>query len=100
MENFKIRKKIINLIERYSKEEYYEIRKEKNKIYICDSSEKYVDFHDGKFISIRGGHELEIMEISQGEDCFTIRVTTGITLRGNYADFLKRKSCKNFDREK
>lgn len=31
------------------------------------------------------------MEISQGEGCFTIRVATGITLRVNYADFLKRK---------
>ena len=91
MESFKIREKITDLIERYSKEKYYEIRKEKNKIYICDSSEKYIDFHDGKFISIPGGHELEFMEISQGEDCFTIRAATGVTLRGNYADFLKRK---------
>lgn len=88
MEGFKVIEKII---EKYSKEEYYEIRKEKNKIYICDSSEKYIDFHDGKFISIRGGHELEIMEISQGEGCFAIRAATGVTLRGNYADFLKRK---------
>lgn len=91
MESFKIKEKITDLIERYSKEEYYEIRKEKNRIYICDSSEKYIDFHNGKFISIRGGHELEIMEISQGEGCFTIRVATGVTLRENYADFLKRK---------
>lgn len=92
MESFKIKEKITDLIERYSKEKYYEIRKEKNKIYICDSSEKYIDFHDGKFISISDGHELEIMEISQGEDCFTIRAVTGVTLRGNYADFLKRKN--------
>ena len=91
MESFKIKEKINDLIERYSKEEYYEIRKEKNKIYICDSSEKYIDFHDGKFISISGGHELEFMEISLGENCFTIRATEGVTLRGNYADFLKRK---------
>ena len=91
MESFKIKEKITNLIEKYSKEEYYEMRKEKNKIYICDSSEKYIDFHDGKFISIPGEHELEIMEISQGKSCFTIRAATGITLRGNYADFLKRK---------
>ena len=91
VENFKIREKITDLIEKYSKEGCYEIRKEKNKIYICDSSEKYIDFHDGKFVSISGGHELEFMEISQGEDCFTIRAATGVTLRGNYADFLKRK---------
>lgn len=91
VESFKIKEKITDFIERYSKEEYYEIRKEKNKIYICDSSEKNIDFHDGKFISISGGHELEFMEISQGEDCFTIRAATGVTLRGNYADFLKRK---------
>jgi hypothetical protein len=91
VESFKIKEKISDLIERYSKEEYYEIRKEKNKIYICDSSEKYIDFHDGKFISISGGHELEFMEISLGENCFTIRATEGVTLRGNYADFLKRK---------
>ena len=70
MESFKIKEKISDLIERYSKEEYYEIRKEKNKIYICDSSEKYIDFHDGKFISIRGRYELEIMEISQREKLF------------------------------
>ena len=31
------------------------------------------------------------MEISLGKDCFTVRVGTGVTLRGNYADFLKRK---------
>lgn len=91
MESFKIKEKINDLIERYSKEEYYEIRKEKNKIYICDSSEKYIDFHDGKFISISGGHKLEFMEISLGENCFTIRATEGVTLRGNYADFLNRK---------
>lgn len=91
MESFKIKEKINDLIERYSKEEYYEIRKEKNKIYICDSSEKYIDFHDGKFISISGGHELEFMEISLGENCFTIRVAEGVTLRGNYVDFQKRK---------
>lgn len=91
MESFKIKEKISDLIERYSKEEYYEIRKEKNRIYICDSSEKYIDFHNGKFISIRGGHELEFMEISLGENCFTIRVATGVTLRGNYIDFQKRK---------
>lgn len=91
MESFKIKEKITDLIERYSKEEYYEIRKEKNRIYICDSSEKYIDFHNGKFISICGGHELEIMEISQGEDCFTIRAVEGVILRGNYADFLNRK---------
>lgn len=91
VESFKIKEKITDFIERYSKEEYYEIRKEKNKIYIFDSSEKYIDFHNGKFISISSGHELEFMEISQGEDCFTIRAATGVTLRGNYADFLKRK---------
>lgn len=88
MEGFKVIEKII---EKYSKEKYYEIRKEKNKIYVYDSSEKYIDFHDGKFISISGGHELEFMEISQGKDRFTIRVATGITSRGNYADFLNRK---------
>lgn len=88
MEGFKVIEKII---EKYSKEKYYEIRKEKNRIYIYDSSEKYIDFHDGKFISIPDGHELEFMEISQGEDCFTIRVATGITSRENYADFLNRK---------
>ena len=31
------------------------------------------------------------MEISQGKDCLTIRVATGVTLRGNYVDFQKRK---------
>lgn len=67
MESFKIKEKISDLIERYSKEGCYEIRKEKNKIYIYDSSEKHIDFHDGKFISIRGRYELEIMEISQRE---------------------------------
>ena len=91
MEGFKIKEKIEEIIEKYSKEKYYEIRKEKNKIYMYDSSEKYIDFHDGKFISISGGHELEFMEISQGEDCLTIRAATGVTLRGNYADFRKRK---------
>ena len=91
MESFKIKEKITDFIERYSKEGSYEIRKEKNRIYICDSSEKYIDFHDGKFISIRGEHELEFMEISQGKSYFTIRVATGVTLRGNYVDFLKRK---------
>ena len=91
MESFKIKEKINDLIERYSKEEYYEIRKEKNKIYICDSSEKYIDFHDGKFISISGGHKLEFMEISQEKDYLTIRVAAGVTLRGNYVDFQKRK---------
>lgn len=88
MEGFKIIEKII---EKYSKEKYYEIRKEKNKIYIYDSSEKYIDFQGEKFISIRGGHKLEFMEISQGEDCFTIRAAEGVILRGNYADFLNRK---------
>lgn len=108
MEGFKIIEKII---EKYSKEKYYEIRKEKNKIYIYDSSEKYIDFQGEKFISIRGGHKLEFMEISQGEDCFTIRAAEGVILRGNYADFLNRKknirrasrwdgSYKNFNREK
>lgn len=88
MEGFKIIEKII---EKYSKEKYYEIRKEKNKIYIYDSSEKYIDFQGEKFISIRGGHKLEFMEISLGKDCFTIRAADGVTLRGNYTDFLKRK---------
>lgn len=88
MEGFKVIEKII---EKYSKEKYYEIRKKKNKIYIYDSSEKYIDFHNGKFISIPDGHELEFMEISRGEDCFTIRVATGITSRKNYADFLNQK---------
>lgn len=91
MESFKIKEKISDLIERYSKEGCYEIRKEKNKIYIYDSSEKYIDFHDGKFISISGGHKLEFMEISQGKDYLTIRVAAGVTLRGNYVDFQKRK---------
>ena len=96
MEGFKIKEKIEEISEKDSKEKYYEIRKEKNKIYIYDSSEKYIDFHDGKFISIPGGHELEFMEISQGKDYLTIRVATGVTLRGNYADFRKRK--KNIGR--
>lgn len=91
MESFKIKEKIEEIIEKYSKEKYYEIRKEKNKIYIYDSSEKYIDFQGEKFISIRGGHKLEFMEISQGKDCLTIRVATGVTLRGNYVDFQKRK---------
>lgn len=91
MESFKIKEKISDLIERYSKEGCYEIRKEKNKIYIYDSSEKHIDFHDGKFISISGGHKLEFMEISQGKDYLTIRVAAGVTLRGNYVDFQKRK---------
>lgn len=91
MESFKIKEKISDLIERYSKEEYYEIRKEKNKIYIYDSSEKHIDFHDGKFISISGDHKIEFMEISLGKDCFTVRTGAGVILRGNYIDFQKRK---------
>lgn len=91
MESFKIKEKIEEIIEKYSKEKYYEIRKEKNKIYTYDSSEKYIDSQGEKFISIRGGHKLEFMEISQGKDCLTIRVATGVTLRGNYVDFQKRK---------
>lgn len=91
MESFKIKEKITDLIERYSKEEYYEIRKEKNRIYICDSSEKYIDFYDGKFISISGDHKIEFMEILLGKDCFTVRTGAGVILRGNYIDFQKRK---------
>ena len=91
MESFKIKEKISDLIERYSKEEYYEIRKEKNKIYIYDSSEKHIDFHNGKFISISGDHKIEFMEISLGKDCFTVRTGAGVILRGNYIDFQKRK---------
>lgn len=91
MESFKIKEKISDLVERYSKEEYYEIRKEKNKIYIYDSSEKHIDFHDGKFISISGDHKIEFMEISLGKDCFTVRTGAGVILRGNYIDFQKRK---------
>ena len=91
MESFKIKEKITNLIERYSKEGCYEIRKEKNKIYIYDSSEKHIDFHDGKFISISGDHKIEFMEISLGKDCFTVRTGAGVILRGNYIDFQKRK---------
>lgn len=110
MENFKIREKITDLIEKYLKERCYEIRKEKNKIYICDSSEKYIDFHDRKFISISGDHKIEFMEISLGKDCFTVRTGAGVILRGNYIDFQKKKehrtcikmdeSYKNFNREK
>lgn len=91
MESFKIKEKITDLIERYSKEGCYEIRKEKNKIYIYDSSEKHIDFHDGKFISISGDHKIEFMEISLGKDCFTVRIGAGVILRGNYIDFQKRK---------
>ena len=44
MESFKIKEKIEEIIEKYSKEKYYEIRKEKNKIYIYDSSENILTF--------------------------------------------------------
>ena len=91
MESFKIKEKISDLIERYSKEGCYEIRKEKNKIYIYDSSEKHIDFHGGKFISISGDHKIEFMEILLGKDCFTVRTGAGVILRGDYIDFQKRK---------
>ena len=34
MEGFKIKEKIEEIIEKYSKEKYYEIRKERRKIYL------------------------------------------------------------------